>query len=71
MGELKILAQAPQTFVAIAPTSKIAQLIIFPSVRVGKVLTDTPQGEKGFGHSPIMLTGYNESLLTAPRWLYF
>jgi dUTPase len=51
MGELKILAQAPQTFVAIASTDKITQLIIFPNVRVGKVLTDTPQGEKGLGHS--------------------
>jgi hypothetical protein len=43
MGELKILAQAPQTFVAITSTEKIAQLIIFPNVRVGKVLTETPQ----------------------------
>jgi hypothetical protein len=51
MGELKILAQAPQTFVAIAPTDKIAQLIIFPNVRIGKELMDTPQGEKGFSHS--------------------
>jgi dUTPase len=51
MGELKILVQAPQTFVAIAPTDKIAQLIIFPNVRVGKVLADTSQGEKGLGHS--------------------
>jgi dUTPase len=50
MGQLKILAQAPQTFVAIAPTEKIAQLLIFSNVKVGKVLTDTPQGEKGFGH---------------------
>jgi hypothetical protein len=51
MGELKILAQAPQTFVAIAPTHKIAYLIIFPNVRVGKMLMDTPQREKGPGHS--------------------
>jgi dUTPase len=50
-GELTILAQAPQTFVAIAPTGKIAHLIIFPSVRVEKMLMDTPQREKGLGHS--------------------
>jgi hypothetical protein len=70
MGELKILAQAPQTFVAIAPTHKIAHLIIFPNVRAGKVLMDTPQGEKGLVIL-IMLTGYSKSLLTTPRWLYF
>jgi dUTPase len=50
-GKLTILVQAPQTFVADAPTDKMAQLVILPNVRVGKVLTDTPQGEKGFGHS--------------------
>jgi hypothetical protein len=33
MGELKILAQAPQTFVAIAPTDKIAQLVLFPNIK--------------------------------------
>jgi hypothetical protein len=33
--------------VAIAPTHKIAYLIIFPNVRVGKMLMDTPQREKG------------------------
>jgi dUTPase len=70
MGELKILAQAPQTFVAIAPTHKIAHLIIFPNVRAGKVLMDTPQGEKGLVIL-IMLTGYSKSLLTTLRWLYF
>jgi dUTPase len=32
-GELKILAQAPQTFVAIAPTDKIAQLVLFPNIK--------------------------------------
>jgi dUTPase len=48
MGELKILAQAPQTFVAIAPTEN-AQLF-FSNIKIGKVLTDTPRGEKGFGH---------------------
>jgi hypothetical protein len=51
MGELKILAQAPQTFVAIAPTDKIAHLIIFPNVGAAKVLTDTSQEEKGLGFS--------------------
>jgi hypothetical protein len=70
MGELKILTQAPQTFVAIAPTDKIAQLIIFPNVRAGKV-PRTPHREKKCLVIPIMLTGYSESLLTAPRWLYF
>jgi dUTPase len=68
-GELKILAQASQTFVAIAPTNKIAQLAIFLNVKVGKVLVDTPLGEKGFGHSDH--AGYNGSLLTTPRWLSF
>jgi dUTPase len=50
-GELKILAQAPQTFVAIAPTDKIAQLVLFPNIKKGKVLTPTPQEDKGFGHA--------------------
>jgi dUTPase len=51
MGEHKILAQAPQTFVALAPTHKIAQLVLFPTIKKGKVLTPTPHRDKGFGHS--------------------
>jgi hypothetical protein len=50
VGELKILAQAPQTFVAIAPTEKITQLLTFSNAKIGEVLTDTPQGEKWFCH---------------------
>jgi hypothetical protein len=69
-GALKILAQAPQNFVAIAPTDKIAQLVIFPSVKAGKVPTATPWGEKGFGHSSHTY-GYSESLLITPRWFLF
>jgi dUTPase len=70
MGKLKILAQTPQTFVAIAPTDKIAHLIIFPNVRVGKV-PRTPHREKKCLVILIMLIGYSKSLLTAPRWHYF
>jgi dUTPase len=42
MGELKILAQAPQTFIAIAPIDHIAQLVLFPNIENGKLLTSTP-----------------------------
>jgi dUTPase len=51
MGELKILAQALQILAATAPTNKIAQLVLFHNIKKGKVLTPTPQGDKGFGHS--------------------
>jgi hypothetical protein len=69
-GELKILAQAPQTFIALAPTDKIAQSVIFPNVKVGKVFTTTPRGEKGFGHSD-QTYWVQRSLLTDLRWFYF
>jgi dUTPase len=69
-GELKILAQASQNSVAIAPMEKITHLVIFPNVKVGKVLMAIPWGEKGLD-SLTILTGYNRSLLTALRWLYF
>jgi hypothetical protein len=48
MWEHKILAQAPQTFAAIAPTNKIAQLVLFPTMKKGKVLTPIPRRDKGF-----------------------
>jgi dUTPase len=38
-GEIKIMTQAPGAFVAVAP--EIAQLVIVPNVKKGKLLTHT------------------------------
>jgi dUTPase len=51
MGEIKIMTQVLVAFVAVTPEIKITQLVIFPNVKKGKVLTHTPWRDGGFGSS--------------------
>jgi dUTPase len=50
-GEIKILTQAPAVFFTISPEIKIAQLVILPNVKKGKVLTHIPWINGRFGSS--------------------
>jgi hypothetical protein len=49
--EIKIMTQAPGAFVAISLEIKIAQLVILPNVKKGKVLTHTLWRDGGFSSS--------------------
>jgi dUTPase len=49
--EIKIMTQAPGAFVAVSLEIKIAQLVILPNVKKGKVLTHTPWRDGGFSSS--------------------
>jgi dUTPase len=50
-GKIKIMAQAPGAFVTVSLEEKIAQLVVLPNVKKGKVLTRTPWRDRGFSSS--------------------
>jgi dUTPase len=50
-AEIKIMAQAPDAFVPVFRENKIAQLLILPNVKKGKVLAHTLWRDRGFGSS--------------------
>jgi dUTPase len=50
-GEIKIMMETLGDFVAVSPEIKIAQLVILPNVKKGKVLTHNPWTDGGFGSS--------------------
>jgi hypothetical protein len=50
-GEIKIMAQASGAFMTVSPEEKIAQLVILPNVKKGKVLAHILWRDGGFGSS--------------------
>jgi hypothetical protein len=50
-GEIRMMTQAPSAFVAVSPEMKIAQLVILPNVKKGKVFIHNLWGAGGFGSS--------------------
>lgn len=52
-GEIKIMVNSP-TYVTTVPSgSRIAQLVLIPSVAVGKVMNTEGRGDQGFGSSDV------------------
>lgn len=50
-GEIKVMAHAPGNVVVIDKGQRVAQLLILPLVKVGKIRTEGARGTQGFGSS--------------------
>lgn len=52
-GEIKIMVNSPTCVTTVPSGSRIAQLVLIPSVAVGKVMNTEGRGDQGFGSSDV------------------
>lgn len=53
IGEIKVMAQTVRTDVQILSTDRIAQLVLIPYIKAGKILSSREWGKSGFDSSDV------------------